>query len=139
MTIRHLITALLGTCLGGCDDMWEQATVTISYAPASGANELGPLTNDRKRVEEVFINVSERQGYKCRAHVKREEELTCRGPNDLHLVFQPSLNKQEFVAKFSWADVGGRTHEKFMQHVSGFKNGFSAIFGEDHVRLEETI
>jgi hypothetical protein len=121
--------------LSGCSDVLEHARVTISYDP--GPDQIALVGTNRKRVEDEFRSFSERNGYKCEPQMKRTEEIACRGPNDLRLTFQPSLNKHEFVAEFSWADVGGRTHEEFMSYVLNFKNAFSSIFGDDHVHLEE--
>jgi hypothetical protein len=133
---RMLCVFLLATCLNGCSDVFEQATVTLSYAASPASEQFAPVVGDGKRVEDAFRQFSERNGYKCRAHVKRVQEFRCRGPKDLHLVFEPSLNKKEFVAVFSWTDLGGRTHEEFMQHVQFFKQELGRALGENNVRLE---
>jgi hypothetical protein len=128
--------SVLALCLNSCGDIWEQATVTIAYASPVKSGEFALLGANRKRVQDAFEEFSERNGYKCRAHVKRIEEITCKGPDDLHLVFQPSLNKEEFVAKFSWADLGRRTHEEFMKHVLNFKNELDSSLRDHYVRID---
>jgi hypothetical protein len=135
--MRTMLTAaVFAACLAGCGNLWEQASVTISYGPTPESQEYRLVGDERKRVEAAFRQFSERNGYKCRPHIKRVEEITCRGPRDLHLVFQPSPNKPQFVAKFSWADISGRTHEEFMNHVTRFEKELSSAIGEDNVRLE---
>jgi hypothetical protein len=127
--------SLITLSLAGCD-VWEKASITISYVSVAGSEEYRLNSGTRKRTEEVFRQISERNGYKCHAHVKRVEEISCRGPRDLHLVFQPTLNKPQFVAEFSWVDLSGRTHAEFMGHVEKFRSQLSSALGEDNVRLE---
>jgi hypothetical protein len=130
-----LVTSVLQLCSSGCSNAWERATVTISYASPPASDEQVLQRFNRMRVEEVFRRVSKQYGYECKPHIKRVDEIRCRGPSDLHLVFQPSLNKPEFVARFSWVDVGGRTHEEFTSHVLRFGRGFSSMVGEQRVRI----
>ena len=114
---------------------WEHASVHVAYAPEAGPEEWRLEGYHRKRVEDAFKAVTQRQGYKCRPHVKRVEEIRCRGPKDLHLIFQPTMNKAEFVAEFTWVDTSDRTHREFMRHVSQFRNELGAAVGETNVRL----
>lgn len=107
----------------------------VVYGQESGAEEWRLDASTRKRVLEAFNAFAERNGYKCRTHPKRVEEIKCRGPKDLHLEFQPELNKAEFVAEFTWVDSSGRTHQEFMRHVSQFQSELSAAVGETNVSL----
>jgi len=125
---------LLAATLHGCG-RWEHASVRVVYGQGSGPEEWRIDASTRKRVEEAFNTFSQRNGYKCRTHPKRVEEIKCRGPQDLHLEFQPELNKAEFVAEFTWVDSSGRTHQEFMRHVSQFKTELGAAVGETNVRL----
>lgn len=127
---------LLVLTMHGCGT-WEHASVRVVYGPESGAQEWRLNASSRKRVEDAFTAFSERNGYKCRPQLKRVEVIKCRGPNDLHLIFQPAMNKAEFVAEFSWVDVSGRTHQEFMRHVSKFRSELSAAVGESNVRLAD--
>jgi hypothetical protein len=129
---------LLALTLQGCGT-WEHASVHVVYGQQSGPDEWRLDASNRKRVEEAFKAFSERNGYKCRPHIKRVEEIKCRGPKDLHLVFQPTMNKAEFVAKFTWVDTSDRTHREFMRHVSQFRAELGAAVGESNVRLAEAI
>lgn len=142
MTIPHhgsIAAALLVlAALQGCGT-WEHASVRVVYGQASGPDEWRLDASSRKRVEDAFKAFSERNGYKCRPHIKRVEEIKCRGPKDLHLVFQPTMNKAEFVAEFTWVDTSDRTHREFMRHVSQFQTELSAAVGETNVRLAEAI
>jgi hypothetical protein len=113
--------------------------VHVVYGSDSGQEEWRLDASNRKRVEEAFKSFSERNGYKCRPHAKRVEEIKCRGPRDLHLLFQPVMNKAEFVAEFTWVDTSDRTHEEFMRHVSQFKSELGAAVGETNVRVEDNI
>jgi hypothetical protein len=128
---------LLAATRHGCG-RWEHASVRVVYGQEFGSDEWRLDASTRKRVEDAFTAFSERNGYKCRPHVKRVEEIKCRGPRDLHLNFQPSMNKAEFVAKFTWVDTSDRTHEEFMRHVSQFKSELGAAVGETNVRLADT-
>jgi hypothetical protein len=67
------------------------------------------------------------------------EEIKCRGPKDLHLVFQPAMNKAEFVAEFTWVDSSDRTHREFMRHVAQFKSDLGAAVGDNNVRTADNI
>jgi hypothetical protein len=129
---------LLAATTHGCGT-WEHASVRVVYGPESGPEEWRLDASNRKRVEDAFKAFSERNGYKCRPHIKRVEEIKCRGPKDLHLVFQPAVNKAEFVAEFTWVDSSDRTHQEFMDHVSKFKSELSAAVGDANVRLAEKI
>lgn len=127
---------LLALALHGCGT-WEHASVHVVYGPDSGPEEWRLEASSRKRVEDAFKAFSERNGYKCRAHVKRVEEIMCRGPRDLHLTFQPTMNKAEFVAEFTWVDTSDRTREEFMRHVTQFKSDLGAAVGKTNVRLAD--
>jgi hypothetical protein len=134
---RNLASALLLTVmLQGCG-AWEHASVRVVYGAESAPEEWRLNASTRKRVEDAFKTFSERNGYKCRPHAKRVEEIKCRGPKDLYLFFQPTMNKPEFVAEFTWVDSSDRTHQEFMRHVSQFKSDLSAAVGETNVRLAD--
>ena len=130
-----LAALLCEACLFGCAEQWEQATVTISYASEETPNERALRRFGRMRVEESFHQFAKRHGYECKPHIKRVQEIRCRGPQGLRMVFQPSPNKPEFTARFSWANVGGRTHEKFKNHVLDFEHEFSSLVGASYVHL----
>jgi hypothetical protein len=127
---------LLALTLHGCGS-WEHASVHVVYGAESAQDEWRLDASNRKRVEDAFKSFSERNGYQCRAHVKRVEEIKCRGPKDLHLVFQPAMNKAEFVAEFTWVDTSDRTHQEFMRHVAQFKSDLGAAVGENNVRIAD--
>jgi hypothetical protein len=74
----------------------------------------------RQRVLRAFKTYTEANGYKCQEHIKRMEEITCRGPKDMHVTFEPELNEPVFVARFNWVRTGDRTHEEFERHVAAF-------------------
>lgn len=126
---------LLALTMHGCGT-WEHASVFVVYSSESAPEEWRWEGASRKRVQDAFNAFSERNGYKCRPGLKRVEEIKCRGPKGLHLVFQPSLNKAEFVAKFTWVDSSDRTHEEFMSHVATFKSELSAAVGKTNIKFE---
>lgn len=135
MKVTNLAPALLfALAMQGCGS-WEHASVRVVYGAESVREEWRLEASTRKRVQDAFNAFSQRNGYKCRPHPKRVEEIKCRGPKDLHLEFQPALNKAEFVAEFTWVDSSDRTHQEFMRHVSQFKSELSATVGESNVRL----
>lgn len=139
MKPRNLASALiLAATMQSCGS-WEHASVRVVYGVDSGPAQWRLEASSRKRVEDAFKAFAERNGYKCRPHVKRVEEIQCRGPKDLHLVFQPAMNKAEFVAKFTWVDTSDRTHREFMRHVAQFKSELSAAVGDTNVRLADNI
>jgi hypothetical protein len=139
MKLPYFAAALLLTLmLLGCG-AWEHASVHVVYGAESGPDEWRLDASNRKRVEDAFKSFSERNGYQCRAHVKRVEEIKCRGPKDLHLLFQPAMNKAEFVAEFTWVDSSDRTHQEFMRHVAQFKSDLAAAVGENNVRIADNI
>lgn len=129
---------LLAATFQGCG-AWEHASVHVVYGQHSGPDEWRLDALNRKRVEDAFKAFSEGNGYECRPHIKRVEEIKCRGPKGLHLMFQPTMNKAEFVAKFTWVDTADRTHQEFMRHVAQFKNDLGAVVGETNVRATENI
>jgi hypothetical protein len=130
-------TLILTLCCGGCSDIWEQATVEISYASPLEADKYVLQSFNRMRVEEVFRRFTKQHGYTCKAHIKRVEEIRCRGPRDLYLVFRPAPNKPEYIARFSWADVGHRTHAEFTSHVLRFEREFVSVVGAPQVRIQQ--
>ena len=92
--------------------------------------------SQRKELCQWIDEGPEKSGYECGHGFKHSDSLTCRGPKDLHLVFQPTLNKPEFVASFSWADISGRSHEEFVRLVSEFQSQMSAAVGESNVKIK---
>jgi hypothetical protein len=138
---RLLATAAAALCLTGCGTT-EHTSVTVAYLSDSGPNSAvrnwhfsGP---SKKQVETAFQSFSEKYGYRCRAHRKRVDEITCRGPKDLHLTFMPSLNRAEFVADFSWLDSSNRSHKEFVHHVADFKKTLAAAVGSENVSENKT-
>jgi hypothetical protein len=127
---------LLAVTFQGCGT-WEHASVHVVYGQQSGPDEWRLEASNRKRVEDAFKAFSEWNGYECRPHIKRVEEIKCRGPKGMHLVFQPTMNKAEFVAEFTWVDTSDRTHAEFMRHVAQFKSDLGATVGEGNVRLAD--
>lgn len=118
----------------------EYATITLAYpapAPEPESNDpsLWPKTPLSQTISKSFWRVAETNGYKCRAHVKRVEEVTCRGPKDMYITFQPSLNKPEFVAKFNWVDFDGRTPDEFKRHVSAFAASITTAVNDKNLKL----
>jgi len=128
-----VMSALL--LLHGCG-AWEHASVSVTYGSASESEEWRLNAASRKRVEDAFEAFSQRHGYNCRPHIKRVEEIKCRGPKGLHLMFQPAMDKPQFVAGFTWVNSADRSHEEFMRHVSTFKTELAAVVGESNVRFE---
>lgn len=135
MKISNFIPIASALLLYGCGS-WEHASVSVAYGTASESEQWRLNAASRKRVENAFAAFSQRHGYNCRPHIKRVEEIKCRGPKNLHLMFQPAMGKPEFVAEFTWVDSADRTHEEFMRHVSTFKAELAAVVGESNVKFE---
>jgi len=125
-----IFTVILSAC-----GYWEHATVTVVYETKMQPETWRLPKAQRKSVEDAFKLFSEQNGYQCRANIKHAEELTCRGPKDLYLAFQPALNKPEFVATFSWVDSSNRSHQEFIKLVSEFRAQMSAVVGEKNVQI----
>ncbi|MBM0105944.1 hypothetical protein JM946_14525 [Steroidobacter sp. S1-65] len=116
----------------------EYAILTLSYpVPAQSSNHESkwPTKPLPEKISKSFWAVAEASGYKCRAHVKRVEEITCRGPRDMYVTFKPALNKPEFVAKFNWLDFNGRTPEEFKRHVQAFSSSITTAVDDESVQL----
>jgi hypothetical protein len=116
----------------------DYATITISYpaqAQSSSDQWRWPDVPLRQRISKSFWKVAQSNGYKCRAHVKRVEEITCRGPKDMYVTFEPSLNKPEFVAKFNWIEFDGRTADEFKRHISRFSSSLTTTIDDKNVDL----
>ena len=133
-TLAAIASASLLLAVQGCGS-WEHASVSVVYGAPAGTDEWRLDASTRKRVTDAFTAFSERNGYRCRPHPKRVEEIKCRGPKDLHVKFQPTMNKAEFVAEFTWVDTSDRTHAEFMSHVSKFQSELGEVVGEANVRL----
>lgn len=99
----------------------ENASVTVTYTQIiqSGDWQFGMLP--RASIQKAFEQFSTENGYRCFPHPRRVEEITCRGPNDLHLKFLPAINRPEFVATFTWLRSRSHTHEEFMEQVLALK------------------
>jgi hypothetical protein len=132
--LQRLVLAVAGTLLAACGS-YERASVTIAYGQMGQADEWQLAMLERKRVEDAFKAFSETNGYKCMPNIKRVQEITCHGPKDVNLTFQPSLNQSEFVAKFSWVDSGARTHAAFIDLVSEFVQSIGTVVGEGNVTV----
>lgn len=97
------------------------ASVTVTYTPIvqPEAWQFGMLP--RASIQKAFEQFSAANGYRCFPHPRRVEEITCRGPDDLHLKFLPTINRPEFVATFTWVRSRGHTHEEFMEQILALK------------------
>lgn len=135
---KHLAFTLAASFVVASCAKGEYATLTLSYpAPAQNPSDDSkwPTTPMPQKISKSFWAVAEANGYKCRAHVKRVEEITCRGPRDMYVTFKPALNKPEFVAKFNWLDFDGRTPEEFKRHVQAFSASISAAVDDESLQL----
>lgn len=137
MAKNAAITLVASLALMSCAK-GEYATITMSYpAPTQDSNDQRPWPHPplRQRISQAFWEVAATNGYKCRAHVKRVEEITCRGPQDMYVTFKPSLNQPEFVAKFNWIDFDGRTPAEFKRHVSQFASSMTTAVADKNLRV----
>ena len=135
--MTKVVLAIAGLIvLPGCGPM-ESAAVSVSYEVQLMSGELRFPAMTRKGVESAFGRFAEQYGYKCRPDFKYPQDTTCRGPKDLHLEFQPSLNKSEFLATFSWVGSSDRTHEEFVRLVTEFKTYMGTVVGDRNVQLVE--
>jgi hypothetical protein len=127
------VSAALCACVEG-----DRASITIDYqvTPAA-ASALSLEPPARQRIVTAFKQIAEARGYKCHAHAKRVQELTCRGPRDMHVTFKPELNRPEFVARFNWVAWHGRTHAEFARHVSEFAHSIKQEVADAEVHTSE--
>lgn len=140
-TLRHIAVTLTATfgitsCAQG-----DYATISVTYpAKEPSASDQWPRADIslRQRVSKAFWEAAETNGYKCRAHVKRVEEITCRGPKDMHVTFKPTLNKPEFVATFNWVELGDRTSDEFRSHIEKFSTSIASAVNDSTVQLAIT-
>lgn len=93
---------------------------------------------ERVRIENALKTFAEANGYKCRPGFKDAEVTTCRGPQNLHLKYEPALNKSEFLMTFSWLNSGKRNHDEFLNNVSKFTDYMKTVVGEKNVRIANT-
>lgn len=136
--LKYVAIALAATFAIASCAQGDYATVSISYPaqePSASDQWPRPDISLRQRVSKSFWKVAEANGYKCRAHVKRVEEITCRGPKDMHVTFKPTLNRPEFVATFNWIELGDRTHDEFTSYVEKFSASMMSTVNDKTVRL----
>lgn len=117
--------------LGGCNGL-ERARIVVRYGSVAAVDST-EVALDRLRVEQTLAAFSKESGFTCRPHIKRVEELTCRGPRDLHMTFRPVHNRAEFIAEFTWLDTGGRTPEEFADLVQRFSSAMAMTVGAENV------
>jgi len=137
-TLKYLAIALAATFAVTSCAQSDYATINISYPnQAPGAGDQWPRADSslRQKISKSFGQVAEANGYKCRAHVKRVEEITCRGPKDMHVTFKPTLNSPEFVATFNWIELGDRTPDEFKGHIEKFSAAMTNAVNDKTVRL----
>jgi hypothetical protein len=136
--IRCSVVALAAiAALGGCA-RGDYTTVRITYPPDVQGDQWPSKVSSRQRIFQSFWKVAEANGYKCRRHPKRVEEITCRGPRDMHITFRPTLNKPEFVATFNWLELGDRKPEEFERHIASFTSSLTRTANDSNVRLTVT-
>jgi hypothetical protein len=125
--------AALHACARG-----DYATVRIAY-PADVPTDLWQTkVSSRQKIFQSFWKVADANGYKCRRHPKRVEEISCRGPKDMHITFKPALNKLEFVATFNWLEIGDRSPEEFQRHIASFVTSLTRTADASNVHLTIT-
>lgn len=137
-TWKHLAIAVaaslgIASCARG-----DYASISITYPaqkPAVGDPWPRADIAVSQRISQSFLKAAEGQGYKCRAHVKRVEEITCRGPKDMYVTFKPTLNQPEFVAAFNWVELGDRTHDEFRAHIERFCASMISAVDDKTVRV----
>ena len=136
-TLKYAIALAATFAIASCA-RGDYATVSISFPaqePSASDRWPRPDLSLRQKVSKSFWKVAEANGYKCRAHVKRVEEITCRGPKDLRVTFKPTLNRPEFVATFNWIELGDRTYDEFRSHVEKFSASMMSTVNDKTVRL----
>jgi hypothetical protein len=127
--VLPMVTVLFAGCTRG-----DFATVTIEYhRPAPGALTLEPP--EKQRVTAAFTRVAKEMSYQCRPHVKRIEEVRCRGPKKMNITFQPELNRPLYVAKFNWLESDYRTRAEFDRHVAGFVQSLRLAIADPDIKI----
>jgi len=141
LTVKQIaITQAAIFCVASCAQ-GDYATIRLTYpAQPPSASDPWPRadTSLRQKLSKSLWKAAEANGYKCRAHVKRVEQITCRGPKDMHVTFKPTLNKPEFVVTFNWVELGDRTRDEFRRHIEEFSASISSAVNDETVRLDIT-
>jgi len=139
--LKHISITLTATFGIASCAQGDYATISVTYpAQAPSASDQWPRADIplRQRVSKSFWKAAEANGYKCRPHVKRVEEITCRGPKDVHVTFKPTLNKPEFVVTFNWVELGDRTSDEFRSLIEKFSASMLSAVNDKTVRLAIT-
>lgn len=127
-TIASSLLVLLSSCTK--DDF---ATVTIEYPRSARQGQLSLERSHKQRVSEAFNSVAREQGYECRPHRKRLDEIRCKGPKEMNILFQPDLNQPRYIATLNWLEVGDRSREEFDAHVAEFVQSMDGAIADPAV------
>ena len=86
-------------------------------------------------VRGAFDQFTRSHGYRCHSAFNTVGRRVCRGPQDLHMTFEPRLNGTGYVAAFSWVRGDGRTTDEFRQLVQAFSQSIAATGAAVDVRM----
>ena len=128
------LIALLLTSLAGCAK-GDFATVSIEYHRIGRPDAFSLETSERQRIVAAFTRVAAAEHYKCHAHAKRVEEISCFGPKKMNITFQPELNRMAYTARFNWLELNDRTRGEFENHVATFAQAMRDAVADSDIRI----
>lgn len=122
---RGLLVAAVVLC--GCGGT-NHSTVTIEYKlPDSNSKLQNSLV--QKNVRLAFDEFTTVHGYKCRPHIKRVEEITCRGKDGAFVEFEPVLGRPSSVASLTLVSSAPEARSRFQEEVRGLSEAMRAVPG----------
>jgi hypothetical protein len=134
MRMTPALASSLLAVLAGCAK-GDFATVVIEYKASSYASTLLLEPPQKQRVAQAFTEAAKEQGYSCRPHIKRLEEIRCTGPKKMNIQFQPDLNRPRYVATLNWLEVGDRSRSEFERHVAEFVQSMRVAISDSSIEI----
>jgi hypothetical protein len=121
---------LLSLSLTGCDSVARDAIHIALRPQAVTSGVVFDLEPTQSAVEDAIEAVSTARDLHCRRNVRRLEEWTCRGPNEMHITCRPDGQHDRMVIEFTLVLRGPATRTSFDGEVAAFTRFMQQRFGD---------
>jgi hypothetical protein len=130
----HKPVVLLLLAIAGCAPV-DRATIVVSE-PAMAGNPFPAMTAG-SGVRRAFERYTKGNGYSCHGSMRVPGRYICRGPKDLHLMFEPRVAGAGHVAGLSWVRSDDRSKEEFRKLVSDLEQALKGTGATVDVRFDQ--
>ena len=123
---RHQLCIVAASlCIAGCDVTQERRYLKVRPASLSDSIQVAPT---QSQLVGALLEFASDQGFRCRQHVKRWDEYSCNGPQDMRITFEPDWGRDQFVVEFTLVTTSEESRAGLRETVEEFEKHMNTRF-----------